>query len=67
MRLFMALQTGCHEGGQAIAHGLILVGTNLAARGNQRVGGTPKWMVMENPMKMDDLGFPDFRKPRVTG
>jgi hypothetical protein len=28
--LFMALQTGRHEGRQAIAHGLILVGTNLA-------------------------------------
>ena len=26
--------------------------------------GTPKWMVyMENPIKMDDLGYHHFRKP----
>ena len=30
--------------------------------------GTPKWMViiMENPIKMDDLGVPHFRKPPHT-
>ena len=30
--------------------------------GNPKIGGTPKWMVkiMENPIKMDDLGVPPF-------
>jgi len=33
--------------------------------GNKAAQATPKWMVyfMENPIKMDDLGYHHFRKP----
>ena len=35
--------------------------------GVSKNGGTPKWMVkiMENPIKMDDLGVPPFKETSI--
>ena len=33
--------------------------------GVSKNGGTPKWMVMENLIKMDDLGVPLFSETSI--